>query len=204
MSDETNAPRSPRYTLGELVRRERKRRKLSQTQLADELDVNQSTVARWEGGERIGFSNVGALAAWLGISVAEAVELNWPASHQREEEEPEVVRVATAVVRAAMSSTQEGTDFVSALDDAFGLRPGTLRWFSAQHGVGGEVRTDPITASNFDELAKAVEALEACEALGLGARLWNSSEDGFSDQWCFEVWAGPAGATSGVTGSTEP
>jgi len=41
-----------RMTTGEEIRRQRKRLKMSQTQLAKRLDVSKSTIVRWECGER--------------------------------------------------------------------------------------------------------------------------------------------------------
>lgn len=46
-------PKRNQYPLGELIRRRREELELSQTFVAGKVGIDQSTLARWENGERI-------------------------------------------------------------------------------------------------------------------------------------------------------
>lgn len=61
-------------TIGERLRRYRRRNALTQAESADWLDVDQSTVAKWERGDRMDLRHVKAIAEWIGEPVAELVE----------------------------------------------------------------------------------------------------------------------------------
>jgi transcriptional regulator with XRE-family HTH domain len=56
--------------LGPQIRRARERRRWTQQQLADALDVGLRTVGGWERGEAVPRNSIGALEDVLGISLA--------------------------------------------------------------------------------------------------------------------------------------
>lgn len=55
---------------GELLRRRRRHLGHTQAQAASAIGVNQSTVSKWERGERIGWDHAGAVSAYLGVEPA--------------------------------------------------------------------------------------------------------------------------------------
>lgn len=79
MSDDTGAPRAvPRdRTLGELIRSRRRELGLTQAQLANIFNIDQSRVSRWELGERVDAKKISLLADWLDLSPAEVLQLNY-------------------------------------------------------------------------------------------------------------------------------
>ncbi len=78
-------------TPGERIRRERKSCGLTQTQLAMQVSVNQSTVAKWERGGMPERQNLDALAQALGIPVRELVELYFSVDGTTSEDGPSPV-----------------------------------------------------------------------------------------------------------------
>ena len=69
---ESASPLSPPQTVmaGELLRRHRRHRHQSQAEAALDIGVNQSTVSKWERGDRIGWDHTADVATYLGISPA--------------------------------------------------------------------------------------------------------------------------------------
>jgi DNA-binding XRE family transcriptional regulator len=63
--DELAPPGS--VTAGEMLRRRRRELNDTQATAAQRLGVNQSTVSKWERGERIGWDHVADVADYLGI-----------------------------------------------------------------------------------------------------------------------------------------
>lgn len=55
--------------VGAAIRRARQRKRLTQQQLADALDVNRTTVGDWETGTHYPQRNLGALEEVLGITL---------------------------------------------------------------------------------------------------------------------------------------
>ena len=63
-------------SLGELLRRKRRSVGLNQQGLADRLAVNQSTVAKWERGDRPAPDKLAALAAFLDLPLSRVLALH--------------------------------------------------------------------------------------------------------------------------------
>lgn len=57
-------------TAGELMRRRRRELGHTQADAARSIGVNQSTVSKWERGDRIGWDHAANVAAYLGITPA--------------------------------------------------------------------------------------------------------------------------------------
>ena len=55
--------------IGILIQRARHRKRLTQQQLADALEVSKSTVANWERGESYPLRNAGAIEELLNITI---------------------------------------------------------------------------------------------------------------------------------------
>lgn len=62
-------------TIGELIRRRRRMLRLNQTTTAQTIGVNQSTVTKWERGERPRDDNLPAIARFLDLPIAEVLSV---------------------------------------------------------------------------------------------------------------------------------
>lgn len=60
-------------SIGDMIRRVRRERGLTQDQAAAQLGVHQATVAKWERGDRVASERIPAIAEWLGRPVTELV-----------------------------------------------------------------------------------------------------------------------------------
>lgn len=63
-------------TAGEMLRRRRRELHDTQAAAAQRLGVNQSTVSKWERGERIGWDRIADVAEYLGIAAVLVVASN--------------------------------------------------------------------------------------------------------------------------------
>ncbi len=61
--------------IGELIRRKRRDNRMNQVDAAAILGINQSTVAKWERGDRIAADRLPSLARFLGMPLAELLPL---------------------------------------------------------------------------------------------------------------------------------
>lgn len=62
-------------TIGELIRRTRRNRDMNQELAARELKVNQSTVAKWERGDRPRPEKLNAIAKFVGMPLPQVLQL---------------------------------------------------------------------------------------------------------------------------------
>mgnify|MGYP000005729593 CR=1 FL=1 len=62
-------------TIGEMIRRTRRNRDMNQELAARELKVNQSTVAKWERGDRPRPEKLGAIAKFVGMPLPQLLQL---------------------------------------------------------------------------------------------------------------------------------
>lgn len=93
-------------TLGELVRRRRKAKALSQEDLAEQFGVHQATITKWERGARIGTTHLPGLAKFLGMPLAEVLRMYHGSDDVSFEKSVEEILQSTTSTRAQLDQMQ--------------------------------------------------------------------------------------------------
>lgn len=172
MNDVTDARPSDEWpdgvTLGEVIRRRRRRLGLNQTQVGVVFGVDQSTVARWERGDRISPERLEKVAQWLELPMELVMRLNFLADRERDagfaggDDESTLTAWLAAAVTAAASTDEGQQALLAAVASASAV---LADWADEANPV--------LSRFCLADLEEVIEHLAAAHLLGLGANVTN-------------------------------